>query len=174
MTYNRPIIKLTVSRFDRILDSLALSGILLMWIYTISAYGKLPDIIPVHFNVQGDVDNYGNKATLFILPAIITIVVAGMTLLNRYPHIFNYLQKITEDNAVHQYTIATRLIRIIKLVIVIFSLIILYDIISSAKATHSTLGWWLIPGFMLSMLLPVFVSIYLSSQGKKNNNSGKV
>jgi hypothetical protein len=42
-----------------------------------------------------------------------------MTVLNRFPHIFNYTTTITEENALREYTRATRLVRYLKLTMVL-------------------------------------------------------
>jgi len=141
-----------------------------LWIFVFVQYAALPATIPIHFNLKAEIDNYGSKATLFILPVIITIVVAGLTILGRYPHIFNYPKKITAANALEEYSKATGLLRIIKLVIAVFSLIILFFIVQSAKAGHSTLPWWIIPLFMMAMIIPVVITIISSFSNKKQLN----
>ena len=41
---------------------------------TAAAYPFFPEIIPAHYNLAGEVDRYGSKAELFILPAIVLIL----------------------------------------------------------------------------------------------------
>ncbi|SHE98119.1 Uncharacterized membrane protein [Caldanaerobius fijiensis DSM 17918] len=52
--------------------------IIIMWIITFTIYGKLPEKIPTHWNAVGQIDGYGAKSTVFIFPAIITLIYAGM------------------------------------------------------------------------------------------------
>jgi uncharacterized membrane protein len=56
-----------------------LSVVLLVLSFVASAwlYSRLPDQIPTHWNIRGEVDGYGGKGTLFIFPAIM----AGMLVL---------------------------------------------------------------------------------------------
>ena len=168
---NRPIIPLIPSRSAQWLDRLSLLGLIFIWIYCMVAYAKLPDIIPIHFNARGVADNHGSKATLFLMPAIITFVYVLMTILNRFPHIFNYPQTLTEVNAKEAYTKATQLIRIIKLIIIAFTVIIMIDMVRSALEGHSKLTWWIIPLFILAMIIPVIISV--KSSFKKRPNDGK-
>lgn len=170
MESQRPVLKLIPSKLDRALDKLCILGLIILWIFTITEYLKLPEVIATHFNTAGEADNHGSKTTLFILPVIITVVVPGMTLLNKYPHIFNYTQKITEENAVQQYTIATRLTRTIKLIITVFALFLMFEITRSATSNSSKLQWWAIPIFMFSMIIPVIISLYWFKNGKKKHN----
>lgn len=41
---------------------------------TAAAYPFFPDIIPAHYNLAGEVDRYGSKAELFILPAMVLVL----------------------------------------------------------------------------------------------------
>ena len=96
---NRPKIKLEKSALDHAIEYTTFGLIIFSFVYTIIYYGNLPADIPMHFNHKGEVDSYGAKATIWILNFIALATVAGMHYLNRLPHIFNYPQKITEDNA---------------------------------------------------------------------------
>ncbi|MEP7165982.1 MAG: DUF1648 domain-containing protein [Ferruginibacter sp.] len=102
MNFERPILKIKPSGTDILLDRLSSLGLIFLWIFTVVQYSKLPDTIPIHFNASGNIDNYGNKLSIFLLPAIISIVFVGLTILNKYPHIFNYIHKITAENAVNE------------------------------------------------------------------------
>lgn len=131
----RPKIKLPLSPFDKILEITGKCVIMLLWILSIVAFFKMPDTVPTHFNASGQADNFGNKGTIFILPVIATIIFMGLTALNRYPHVFNYMTTITEENALHQYTIATRMLRVLKLMIVIlFTAIVLLTYLNAIHA----------------------------------------
>lgn len=164
----RPKIKLTLSPLDNKLELTGKIFLVVMWSLTLYTFFKLPAIIPTHFNASGQADDHGNKLTLFILPVLATIIYFGLTQLNKYPHIFNYTTKITEDNAQKQYTIATRMLRFLKLaILVIFSLIILFTYLTAAGVTNG-LGFWFLPFAFLLLLIPVITSI--SQSFKKKNN----
>lgn len=135
LTETRPKIKLPLSQLDKTLETGGKCMIMLLWVLAIIAFFKMPDTIPTHFNALGQTDNFGNKGTIFILPVIATIIFIGLTILNNYPHILNYINKITEANAVYQYTIATRMLRVLKLMIVIlFTAIVLLTYLTAIHA----------------------------------------
>lgn len=48
------------------------------------------DIIPLHINIHGEVDNYGSKWELFILPAIALLIYLLMWWLERNPQLYNF------------------------------------------------------------------------------------
>jgi uncharacterized membrane protein len=167
MYSERPKILLSRQVTDRWLDTTSLLILLLTWTYTVVSYFSLPGQIPVHYNFKGIADSYGSRATVFILPAIITIIWAGLGVLNKLPHIFNYAVKITASNAERQYRAATRLIRVLKLVIVCFCLFVTCKVINAA----STLEWWFLPAMLVSFLAPVVVYLFHSAKTQKTGKS---
>jgi uncharacterized membrane protein len=48
--------------------------IILIWIFTFVIFGRLPAKIPMHWNISGQVDRFGSKNEIFILPSTITII----------------------------------------------------------------------------------------------------
>jgi len=164
----RPKIKLTLSQLDKKLELTGKIFLVVMWGLTFYTFIKLPETIPTHFNVSGQADDYGNKLTILILPILATVIYFGLTELNKYPHIFNYMTKITEDNAQKQYTIATRMLRFLKLtILLIFSLIILFTYLTTIGVANG-LGFWFLPLILGLLLIPTVISI--SQLFKKNNN----
>jgi len=130
-----------------------------MWVLTVYIFLKLPSTIPTHFNFSGQVDDYGNKHSFLILPILATIIYFGLTQLSKYPQIFNYLTKITDENASKQYTDSTRLLRFLKVIIVLtFSLIILFTYLTTIGVTNG-LGSWFLPMMFGLFLIPTIISI---------------
>lgn len=165
----RPKIKINLSPLDNKLELTTKIFLVVMWGLTIYTFLKLPKTIPIHFNASGQADDYGNKLTLLILPILGTVIYFGLTQLNKYPHIFNYMTKITEDNALMQYTIATRMLRFIKLaILVIFSLIILFTYLTTIGVTNG-LSFWFLPISLGLLLIPTI--IILSQSFKQKNNA---
>ena len=108
---NRPTLQLKPTRTDRILDAATFTILFTMWALVVTSFNSLPDTIPVHFNYKGEIDRYGSKGTLFILPVITSILTISMYYLNKVPHLFNYMVEITEENAERHYRRATRVLR---------------------------------------------------------------
>jgi hypothetical protein len=82
-----------------------------------------------------------------------------MSILNKYPHAFNYPTKITMQNAEKQYTIATKLIRYLKFMVVLtFSLIVLLTFWTANN--HATLPVvWVVPVFIALFYIPMVYGI---------------
>lgn len=141
-------------------------GLSCLWGITIASYTYLPEIIPVHFNLTGQADAHGSKFVLLFLPVIATLLFIGLTVLNSYPHFFNYPVPITEGNAARQYQNATRMIRTLKLVIVfIFSLCVCL-IYRAAKTESGNLAYWFLPVVLAVLLVPMGYYIFRAVKGK--------
>lgn len=80
------------------LDILSLACILFMLATGLFYYSALPEQMPVHFNAGGQVDDYGHRSMIFLLPgiAIATSVLVG--LIGRDPKNYNYPVKVTNEN----------------------------------------------------------------------------
>ena len=164
---SRPKIKLFLSGRDKASELICKTILICMWGFTFFAFFGLPATIPTHFNAMGQADSYGNKMTLFILPAIATIIYFGLTQLVKYPHVLNYMSKITEENAREQYTMATRLLRLMKLfILIIFTGIVLFTYLTSKGVTDG-LGFWFLPLTIGLILIPTIIA--LSQLLKKKN-----
>lgn len=142
---NRPDMNPKPTKLDKVIEFFAWVGLILMWFITLEAYSDLPDQIPMHFNGKGVVDKMGSKESIFVAPVITTLLFAGLTVLNNYPHLFNYPVTITPKNAPEQYANAQRLMRIIKVAVVIIFLLLTYRTIEISKGAPASLGAWFLP-----------------------------
>lgn len=164
----QPKIKIETTSTDIIVEVLGWAFLGFLWWLTASNYRILPDTIPVHYNIAGEIDDTGSKATILVLPLITTLLFIGLTILNRYPHIFNYPVKITEQNALRQYSNAMMLIRVLKLVIVAVFTSIAWFMIRGASDRQVNLGIWFLPVFLALVMIPM--GVYLRSAFRKDRS----
>lgn len=162
----RPKINLELTSTDRIIEIAGWLAMAFIWIITLFHFRNLPEIIPSHFNAAGEADGFGPRASIFILPVTGSLVFIGLTILNRFPHVFNYPVKITPENAAKQYTMATRMIRFLKLSILVIFSIVVY--MSSYAAIHQTnsIGIWILPSMMIIIFVPLGYYIFKSFRNK--------
>jgi uncharacterized membrane protein len=146
---SRPKIKLTLTKLDWIVEIVALAFLIILIALPIVSFDKLPEIIPTHFNGAGEPDGYGSRSTLWILPLTSVFMYTLMTVLEAFPQIYNYPVEITEENAPAQYRIATRLIRILKTVIMVIFSFISFQTIRTATGGAAGLGKVFLPVFLL-------------------------
>ena len=162
----RPRMKLQLNQTDKILEVLGWVSVVGIWALTLTNYSILPEIIPIHFNGAGKADGFGNKTQIFVLPIISTLLFIGLTTLNKHPHMFNYPSQITKENAVHQYTNATRMIRVLKLVIVVLFGLIVFRKIQIVNGHADGLGTWFLPLTMGMIFIPMLYFLIKSLKKK--------
>ena len=151
----RPRIKIGLTFFDLILEIAGVVAVLTMWIILAVTYSGLPDVIPIHYSGSGQIDNFGEKSSILKLSVISTVLFAGMTILSRFPKIFNYPVRITENNAFLQYGNMARMIRCLKLTIVLlFGYSVFYTILYSGENVKG-LGIWFMPVSLAIIFIPV-------------------
>ncbi len=161
-----PKIKLPLTSLDKALETIGIALTLTLWGLSIFSFIQLPTIIPIHFNAVGEVDDYGSKITLIVLPILGTLLYIALSFLNKRPHIFNYLVTITEENAVKQYTYATSTIRFLKIsIVLIFNIAILSTYLTSVGFIKG-LGLWFIPFIFGLTFIPIAYYIYKSFKTK--------
>ncbi len=136
----QPRIKIEPEPIDWAIELIGVIAIILLFTMPIYYFDRLPGLIPSHFAFDGTPDGYSGKITIWILPAIGIIMYAGMNILNRFPHIFNYLVKITEENARRQYKLATRFIRILNTIIAALFCYMTFVTIQTAIGNQDGLG----------------------------------
>ena len=166
----RPKIIIVQTTSDKIFEIVGWFLLFSIWFLTVINYSNLPETIPIHYNGQGKVDRFGGRATIFSLPIIATILFIGMTILNKFPQVFNYPTKITEDNAFNQYTNATRLIRYLKLIIVLVLGLITFRTIQNANGDSEGLGIWFLPLIIGLIFIPLTYFIFKSLKVKDSLN----
>lgn len=145
----RPRIKLPLTSGDWIIELIAIVFLVFLFILPLRYYTDLPDKIPAHFNAAGSVDSYGSRATLWLLPGIGFALWLIMTILARFPYIFNYPVNISSDNAEIQYRLSTRMMRVLKTVILIMFSFISYRTIKIATGNSEGLGVVFLPLFLM-------------------------
>ena len=119
---------------------------------------KLPDTIPVHFNLLGEPDRYGSKNSIWALPAIgfflfITIVFIPKLLIHFGNTDFDSWEKR------YKFLNAMRIVRIINMLTVfMFSSIVYYTILLSMG--NST-GLWNYSTLFFLFLIFVAIAVFL-------------
>lgn len=118
-TYNnsstRPVINLPRTYWDWFFDGASLLALIMTAGILIHFWPALPETVPTHFGFSGEVDAWGSRNSLFILPATGLVFFVILTALGFFPHSYNYLFKITEENAQAQYRLARTLMGCLKM-----------------------------------------------------------
>lgn len=166
MISSRPKTKIPLTTLDAILETLAAVLVVLLLMFVISSWARLPQTIPVHFNIQGEIDRYGSKSVLLVLVPVILLLYAMMTILSRYPWRYNYPVEITEENHIRQYVMATRLLRFIKLEIMALFTYMEAITVMAATSGKFALGVWFLPANLIMLTGTTAIYMVLAKKAR--------
>jgi len=156
----RPRTYIKLSKFDYFFEIIGFLGILILFAFPIYFFKDLPDQIPKHYNVLGEVDSYASRGSIWVLPIIGLILYIGLSILNKFPFVFNYPVKVTDDNAERLYTIGTKTIRLLKIVIILSFAFLNYKTIAIALNQTSDIGSLYLPIFLTTLIILIGITIY--------------
>ncbi|UOQ95027.1 DUF1648 domain-containing protein [Halobacillus shinanisalinarum] len=139
---NQPRINLPTSSFEKFSTLLSFLAILAAFIYLFIVWNRIPDTIPVHFNVSGEPDRYGGKWSVVALPVISLSIWVTFTILEKYPHVYNYTIHVNENNAEVQYKNAVLMLSSLKLVIALTFAYLTWASIQIGLGYQQSLGLW--------------------------------
>lgn len=126
---DRPRHIIPLSVVDRVVEGVTAIVLLAITVIFLFRYPSVDDKVVMHYDLTGNIDRMGDKSRVFFFFGILILIYVGMTFAQRFPHSFNYLTEITEENAKRQYSTAVKMIRWLKLMmVVLFSFIILKTI----------------------------------------------
>lgn len=139
---NRPKLKLEKNQTQRFLEYATFGLIVLVTIYTSINYNSLPEQIPMHFNSSGKVDSYGSRNLVWILLVLSAGLCFGLFKLNKYPHLFNYPNLITKDNAKKNYTTAVKIMSLVNFLMALLFAVIIYQVVSLGILKEDKISKW--------------------------------
>ena len=138
------------STYDVVINIISIGLLLGITIFFLFIWEDLPNKVPAHYNVQGDIDRWGNKGELWILPITSWLMYIGLTTIERLPKIWNTGFKVTKENEEQVYRTTKNMLVNIKLLLMInFTYL----------ALNSFLGKNLSSWYLPVILLLVFSSI---------------
>jgi uncharacterized membrane protein len=136
------------------LELIALVG-LALGLFLIGYYWSiLPDRVPSHYDLAGNVDHWASKGSLLLLPLISLFIYVSLNLVAHYPKIFNYPWKFAPPYLPRQQELAVLFLSSLKMEMVWLFSLLEYQSIRIALGKEKTLG----SGFMI-----IFIAIILGT-----------
>jgi uncharacterized membrane protein len=161
----RPILKIPLSLPEKALQLICLLNALSMPVYLFVKWHDMPARIPKHFDFSGNVDSWGGRGSLIFLPVVVLLLYGLLTILERFPHVFNYTCEITEDNARFQYQNARLMMLSLKTLLVLLFTYIEWRMTEVALGGAKSLGIWFLP---VILVLIACVLIFFIMRMQKN------
>jgi hypothetical protein len=123
---NRPRIELPPSQVIRILNVAGGALVLATILIPFFSLGSVPAVVPSHLAADGTPDAWRGPYYIFFAPAISLASFVMLTVVNRFPHLFNYPVPITEENAPRQYALARAFVTVLKTIVAVLFLWVEY------------------------------------------------
>lgn len=144
----RPKLKLKITRLELILNGIGMTALIGSLIYLLTVWPTLPGEVPAHYNGVGEVDRWGSKWEMITLPMVGLLMLIGMTILERYPHLYNYTN-VTKENVRAQYLNGRMMVNVLKNVMVGIFAYLNWKNVKIALGYQDSLGLWFLPIFLV-------------------------
>jgi len=159
---NKPVLDIPKTLFEKTLDIVTAIIYLAGIIYTIVIWSQIPDQVPAHYNSVGEVNRWGSKWELILLPVIAVLIAVFMSFLEKHPEWHNHM-KLNENNIEYQYRNSRLLLNVLKNECVLLFVFITYQTEQVAIGKIDSLGIAFLPIFLViifgSMAFFIFRSL---------------
>lgn len=151
-----PKIKIPKTKSEWFFDIIGYSFYIGSIVFLIIIWGELPNEVPAHYNALGEVDRWGSKWELIILPFIGMFTLILMQSVELFPEIQNYSKRFNETKARQFNFISRQMINQLKNACSIMFALILFESVAIALDWSSGLGVLFLP-FVFIVLAAIIV-----------------
>lgn len=155
------------STLEKLTEAFILAVVVATVVYVLLTFPKLPETVPTHIGVKGQVDGFGNKGTLLAMPIVGFVFYIGLSILQRFPDKFNYPINVTEKNAETLYLLGVKLVRYTKLFMVLITAFGTYEFTELAMGRYMEFGIAILAWLVALMMVMVFYYIIKMSKQKE-------
>lgn len=138
--------KIKKNKYDVIINFISLLSLVGTVIFLIITWDKIPSTIPGHYNAAGEIDKLSNKSSLIFLLVTGWILYLGISLVEKFPSIWNTGVTVTEENKQKVYRILKDMIGSIKLLIAL-----VFSYLTLQSTTGDNLSPFFLPAFVILM-----------------------
>lgn len=162
----RPILNIPKTRVEKLIDIIGLNIFIASILFLLLNWGNIPEKVPGHFNRFGNVDRWGSKYEILILPAIGLFIYVLISLLEKAPHMHNYPIRMNKSN-VQQFYLNSRInLNVIKNICLILFSFLVVQIVRVSIGKINSLGEWFLPVFLVTIFGTMIIGLYKRSKIK--------
>jgi uncharacterized membrane protein len=157
--FQRPKIRIPKTKSEWVWDVIGYTAYIGSIVFLLTIWNRLPDQVPAHFNLAGEVDRWGSKWELIILPIIGGITLIIMQFLEKHPEVHNYPSRLNESNAPQFYLLSRKMLNQVKnMCSLIFTAIILESVTIALKWGKG-FGVWFLPVLIIAAFIPLMIGL---------------
>lgn len=104
---------------DKLMNRMSLLVLLGTAVFLVLYWKDIPQKVPMHFNAAGEIDRWGSRAELLILPVISWLMYGLLTVVEQLPGAWNTGVKVTEENREQVYAFLGHMLSMLKLLIMV-------------------------------------------------------
>lgn len=138
------------TRFHKAANLACLLALVLLLAYLFFFWDTLPEKLPMHYNFAGEVDRWGGRGELLLLPIIAGVLYIGMTVLEKFPAIWNTGVRVTEQNSDAVYREVKNLLVLMKLAVVLT-----FSLLTVVSSIAKPLPGWFMPVVLILVFGPI-------------------
>lgn len=139
--FKRPKIHIAKTKTEWAADVVGYFSLAAMFGLLLLNWGKLPAEVPAHFGATGEVDRWGSKWELLILPIITIALYIFLAIFEKFPETHNYPARFNENNARAFYLNSRQLLNYTKNIINILFTYSVFITVSISLEAETKLGW---------------------------------
>jgi len=155
----RPRIKIPKTRSERVWDLIGAVSYFGSVLFLAVVWERLPASVPAHFNAAGEIDRWGSKGELLLLPMMGAFIFFLLHILEKFPEIHNYPRRFNEKNAASFYLASRKMMNQIKNICLAIFAFLLFESASIALGWRDGIGIWLLPIMTAALLFPIVIGI---------------
>ena len=155
-------IKIKRNALDVVETIVSLVSLVGVVVYLILMWSRIPAQVPAHYNAAGEVNRWGSRSGLILLPIISWLLYGLITLIERYPQVWNTGVTVTEQNRERVYRTLKNMIAVIKMLV-----LLLFTSMTVISSLALNLPIWYIGVFLLAVFGSVaFFLVQLSKTAR--------
>ncbi|GGG61581.1 DUF1648 domain-containing protein [Epilithonimonas arachidiradicis] len=111
--------------------------LIFIWIFTIVNFKKLPEIVPIHYNLDGIPDGFGSRGTIWFETGLTTVLFLFLMYVSKKPDfpLLNIPQNIKDNPILTEFVVS-----VLLLIIMLIFADINYESIQNALGKTNGLG----------------------------------
>lgn len=144
------------NKFDILVTRLTLAILVFTLVFYAFYWFKMPDMIPMHYNLSGQIDRWGSKYESLFIPLGMIVLYVFLAFVEKKPSLWNTGVKITTENQQRIYPILLHFICTTRLIIMLFFTYMMFCTLLAMP-----LGKWFMVGWILALAADFIFWFYL-------------